>query len=207
MSGWAQQKRSELVGLFGALGPDAPTCCGEWTTADLAAHLYVRERRPDAAPGIVGGPIAGYTERTMKSILRVHDYDYVVQRLAAGPPFPMRLIDEQINLHEFFVHHEDVRRANGQGPRDLDPAMEKLLWTRLKRILRFSFRNAKGVQLEFVTAHGDRTVIRGSGAKVRLLGPAGELFLYAFNRKDIAQVELTGDAEAIAIVTSARLGV
>jgi uncharacterized protein (TIGR03085 family) len=207
MGGWAQQERALLVEQFRALGPDASTCCGDWTTADLAAHLYVRERRPDAAPGIVGGPIAGYTERTMKSVLRVHDYDYVVDRLAAGPPLALRLLDEQINLHEFFVHHEDVRRANGQGPRDLDPALEKLLWTRLKRMLRFSFRNAKGVQLELVTEHGDRTVIRGSGLKVRLYGAAGELFLYSFNRKDESQVELTGDADAIAIVESARLGV
>lgn len=207
MSGWAQQERAELVEQFRALGPDAPTCCGEWTTAELAAHLYVRERRPDAAPGIVGGPIAGYTERTMNSVLRVHDYDYVVDKLAGGPPFPLRLIDEQINLHEFFVHHEDVRRANGQGPRELDPALEKLLWTRLRRILRFSFRNAKGAQIEFVTEHGDRGVIGARGPKVRLFGPVGELFLYAFNRKDESQVELTGDPEAIEIVRAARLGV
>jgi uncharacterized protein (TIGR03085 family) len=207
MSGWAAQERRELVALFRSLGPDAPTECGDWTTAELAAHLYVRERRPDAAVGIVGGPAAGYTERTMRSVLRVHSYDHVVDRIAAGPPLPLKLLDEQINLHEFFVHHEDVRRANGQGPRELDPDFEKLLWSRLKRMLRLAYRNAKGVQLEFVTAHGDRTVIGSSGPTARLYGPVGELVLYSFNRKGVSQVELTGDADAIESVRTARLGV
>jgi uncharacterized protein (TIGR03085 family) len=207
MSNWAAQERAELVGLFAALGPDAPTRCGEWTTADLAAHLYIRERRPDAAGGIVGGPLAGYTERAMRSVLRVHSNDHIVKRLAKGPPLPMRLVDELVNLHEFFVHHEDVRRANGEGPRDLPADMEALLWARLRRILRFSYRHVKDAQLEFVSSHGDRTVIRGRGAKVRISGPVGELFLYSFNRKDDAEVELTGDEAAIERVRAAQLGV
>jgi uncharacterized protein (TIGR03085 family) len=207
MSNWAAQERAELVGKFRALGPDAPTLCGEWTTAELAAHLYVRERRPDAAGGVVGGPLAGYTERTMRSVLRVHSFDHIVDRLAAGPPLPMRLIDEQLNLHEFFVHHEDVRRADGSGPRELPADMERLLWVRLRRILRFAYRHVSDAQIEFVTAHGDRGVIRGSGAKVRMFGPVGELFLYSFNRKDYAEVELSGDEAAIERVRAAQLGV
>ncbi len=41
-----QRERAELCDLFDELGPDAPTLCGDWTTADLAAHLVVRERNP-----------------------------------------------------------------------------------------------------------------------------------------------------------------
>ena len=44
-------ERTALCDLFLAVGPDAPTLAGEWTTRDLAAHLVVRERRPDAAAG------------------------------------------------------------------------------------------------------------------------------------------------------------
>ena len=36
-----------LCDLFEEVGPDAPTLCGDWTTRDLAAHLVMRERRPD----------------------------------------------------------------------------------------------------------------------------------------------------------------
>ena len=48
-------ERDELCDLFVARGPDAPTLCEGWTTADLAAHLVVRERNPLAGPGIVFG--------------------------------------------------------------------------------------------------------------------------------------------------------
>src|SRR5262249_60545235 len=49
------------------VGPAAPTLCEGWTTADLAAHLVVRERKPLAGPGIVlGGPFASYTASAME---------------------------------------------------------------------------------------------------------------------------------------------
>ena len=47
----ASRERAALVTTMRAVGPDAPTLCGDWTTRDLAAHLVLRERRPDAAPG------------------------------------------------------------------------------------------------------------------------------------------------------------
>ncbi len=59
----AQLERQTLSQLFDQLGPDAPTLCSGWTTLDLAAHLVVRERRPDSGPGLVWPPMAGYTDR------------------------------------------------------------------------------------------------------------------------------------------------
>jgi uncharacterized protein (TIGR03085 family) len=206
VSTWAAQERQTLVAALTALGPDAPTACTGWTTADLAAHLYVRERRLDAMPGVVAsGALHAHTDRVMASVLRVHSYDHVVNRVAEGPPLALRPFDEAMNLFEYFVHAEDVRRANGEGPRDLPDALERLMWRRLRRMLRLSFRRAKAIQIEFVTEHGDRTVI-GNGPRVRLLAPVGELALYAFNRKDIAQVERTGDPEAVVVLDSTRLG-
>jgi uncharacterized protein (TIGR03085 family) len=181
--------------------------CTGWTTADMAAHLYVRERRADAGPGVVlGGPFASHTDRVMASVLRVHPYDDVVSRVAAGPPLLLRPLDEQMNLFEFFVHHEDVRRANGDGPRDLPDEVEALMWERLRRMLRLSLRRVRGTQVEVVADGGGRAVVGGSGPTARMTGPVGELVLYMFNRKDIAQVELTGDADAVASVREARLG-
>src|SRR2546427_4411123 len=97
MSDWARSERAGLVELLRRLGPDAPTACEGWTTADLAAHLYVRERRPDAGLGVVGGPFASHTERVMESVLRVHSFDDVVARVAAGPPLLWRPVDEAFN--------------------------------------------------------------------------------------------------------------
>jgi uncharacterized protein (TIGR03085 family) len=205
---WARRERAELVELLGRLGPDAPTACTGWTTADLAAHLYVRERRPDAGPGVVvGGPLGAHTDHVMASVLRVHSYEHVVARVAAGPPLLLRPFDEPLNLFEFFVHHEDVRRANGDGPRELPDELNEVLWDRLRRSLRLSLRRMRGTQVEVVSEQGGRAVVGGNGPTARILGPVGDLLLYTFNRKDIAQVELSGDPEAVERLKNARLGI
>jgi uncharacterized protein (TIGR03085 family) len=217
MAEWARSERAALVELFRQLGPDAPTACTGWTTADLAAHLYVRERRPDAGPGVVlGGPLGAHTERVMASVLRVHTYDDIVARVAAGPPLLWRPLDEQVNHFEYFVHHEDVRRLNGSassgsassgpGPRDLPAEQEAVIWDRLRRTLRMSLRRARGIQVEVVAENGGRAVVGGRGPTVRITGPVGDILLYTFNRKDIAQVEVTGDNDAVQRLQVARLG-
>jgi uncharacterized protein (TIGR03085 family) len=172
----------------------------------MAAHLYVRERRADAMPGVVlPGRLARHTDRVMASVLRVHSYDHIVDRVADGPPLALRAVDGVMNLFEYFVHAEDIRRANGMGPRELPVEMEQLMWRRLRPLLRGMFRRVRRTQLEFVTEHGDRTVV-GSGPTVRMLGPVGEIVLYAYDRKRIAEVVLTGDAGAIERLEAARLG-
>ena len=52
------QQRISLAELLLEVGPDAPTLCEGWTARDLVAHLVIREGRPDAAIGILGGPLA-----------------------------------------------------------------------------------------------------------------------------------------------------
>ena len=110
----ARRERHELCDLFDALGPDEPTLCAGWTTRDLAAHLVVRERRPDAGLGIVWPAFAGHTERLRRDEA-AHRYAEIVERVRSGPPrwSPMHFepIDAVTNSVEFFVHHEDVRRA------------------------------------------------------------------------------------------------
>ncbi len=65
---YSREERLALCGLLEKTGPDAPTLCEGWNTGDLAAHLVLRERRPDAAAGILGGPLAGYTTRVQNRI-------------------------------------------------------------------------------------------------------------------------------------------
>src|SRR5262249_33102419 len=60
---YARDERTALCALLGETGPGAPTLCEGWRTGDLAAHLVMRERRPDAAAGLLGGPLAGHTRR------------------------------------------------------------------------------------------------------------------------------------------------
>ena len=46
---FSDSERQLLADLFLEVGPEAPTLCAGWTTTDLAAHLWVREHRPEAA--------------------------------------------------------------------------------------------------------------------------------------------------------------
>jgi uncharacterized protein (TIGR03085 family) len=202
---WAQHEREVLVDLLRSLGPDADVLPAGWVTADLAAHLYVRERRPDTALGlVVPGLAAAYTARVMASVLRVSGYEHVVDMLAAGPPRPLRMMDEQLNLVEFFIHVEDIRRAQGSAPRSLPVAFERALFARLRMLLRLSLLRVRDIQVDVVAAHGERASF-GSGPVAQLRGPVSELALWVFDRKSVADVDLTGSPDAVARLDRARI--
>jgi uncharacterized protein (TIGR03085 family) len=134
---YAQEERAALAALLDETGPDAPTLCEGWQTRDLAAHLVLRERRPDAAAGVMGGPLAGYTARVQRQYQDRYPYPELVALLRAGPPrlsvFAIPGADEAANTVEFFVHHEDVRRAAEEWTeRPLDAGLSQALWKRLK---------------------------------------------------------------------------
>src|SRR5581483_174808 len=130
----------------------APTLCEGWTTGDLAAHLVLREHRPDAAGGVLGGPLAGYTARVQQRIKERTRFADLVRTIRSGPPRLSFLglpgVDEWANAVEYFVHHEDIRRAApGWAPRQLGNGESDVLWQRL-RIARFMLRKAPvGVEL------------------------------------------------------------
>src|SRR3954454_24263736 len=113
MTRYAQDERRALFDTLLATGPDAATLCEGWTTRDLATHLVLRDRRPDAQLGQLVPFLADHAATVTAS---VHDADWadLVASVGSGPPSwsPARLgpVDEAINTAEFFVHHEDVRR-------------------------------------------------------------------------------------------------
>ncbi len=122
MPRYARSEREALVALMSTLGPDAPTLNEGWRTRDLAAHLAVRERRPDAAAGIVLAPLRGYAERVRREVA-AGDWAQLLDRLRHPPlwsPVSNPLVDDLTNTLEFFIHHEDVRRARAEWrPREL----------------------------------------------------------------------------------------
>src|SRR5689334_25256461 len=98
----AQRERHALVDTMRAVGPDAPTLCGDWTARDLAAHLVIRERRLDAAPGILIPKFAGYTERVQDQVAAENDWNVLLDKVASGPPTlsPFKLLDPLVNVSE-----------------------------------------------------------------------------------------------------------
>jgi uncharacterized protein (TIGR03085 family) len=208
MTTYAAWERFALADLFQALGPDAPTLCEGWSTRDLAAHLVVRERRPDAAAGALVKALAGRTER-VRDELAARPWPELIGMWREGPPrwSPMALgPDDVLNAVEFYVHHEDARRAQaGWAPRSLDPGMDQLLWRRLRVAGRLMYRKARvGVVLRRA---GTGEEVRGKEATptVTVTGAAGELMLHAFGRTGHARVSIDGDPEAVRIFATTPL--
>ncbi|MFE7777419.1 TIGR03085 family metal-binding protein [Streptomyces sp. NPDC057445] len=209
MSTHAKRERLLLADLLEATGADAPTLCEGWNTRDLAAHTVVRERRPDAAAGILLSPLRGRLER-VQAEFAAKPYAELIQLIRTGPPklspYAIKQVDEGANTVEFYVHTEDVRRAQRDWtPRELDPVFADVLWSRLEKAARLLGRKSPvGVVLR---RPDGQTVVAHRGAPVvTVTGEPGELTLFAFGRQDAARVELEGDADAIAKVATAQLG-
>jgi len=204
-------ERAQLSDLFDELGPEAPTLLAPWTTRDLAAHLVLREHDPWAGPGLIlPGPWGRFAERHRR-VLAESDFTTLVTTIRSGPPpgfFRVGWVRGLANLNEFFVHHEDVRRANGRGPRTNAPALDEALWRNVSRAPWLLARRLRGAGLELEWAGTARTVrARRGDPTVRVAGPPGELLLYVFGRQGAAQVEVTGPAAAVETVRRARFGV
>lgn len=204
----AGSQRARLCDLLSDAGPGAPTLCVGWLTGDLAAHLYVREHQPLAAAGIrLGGRFARRNAEAMASSLRRFGYAGVVARVRAGPPLLWRPVDEPLNLVEYFVHAEDVRRAKDGRTAVEDPALDAALWSGLRRsapLLRLRLRSA-GLELDW-PGHGSVVVRRGE-PMARLSGGPQELVLYMTGRREAAAVVLSGSAEARSALEKASLGI
>ena len=207
MSGTAAEQRRAFAQACDEVGPNAPTLCGGWNSADLAAHVYVREHRPDALPGVLPlGPLSAYHERVMASALRVQGFDVLVRAVSAAPPWLPGPVDDALNTFEYFVHTEDVRRPNGLGPRDTSLDLERFVWRRLRRQARMSFRRVPA-WVRLVPTVGEPAHVghgkKGPGPTVEVRGKPTELLLLAYNRKEHADVEVTGDRD---VLMSAHLG-
>jgi uncharacterized protein (TIGR03085 family) len=210
MSPLARTERAALCDLALEVGPDAPTLSGEWTVKDLVVHLIVREGSPSAI-GIVVRPLAPLTGAASRRLAR-RDLPDLVRRLRKGPPlytpFAVPVLDRMLNTLEFFVHHEDIRRAqDGWEPRELPDAAQGALWKAIRVAGKGLVRSAKvGVVLERADT-GARAVLKESSAPVVVRGLPSELVMFVYGRQAQARVELEGSEADVAKLTDAELGI
>ena len=199
----AAAERSALCDTFERVGPSAPPLCDPWSTAELAAHLVIRDSRPDLALGNVVPPLADRLDRGMEEYA-TRPWEELVHLVRSGPPAwsPTRMpfADEVANLAEFFIHHEDVLRGEGQvGPqRELSPELEAALWRQLKRAAPLLSRRLPTGVVLVAPGHG-RAAVKGptqAGTAV-LTGAPGELLLTLFGRARVAAVEFSGPEGAV----------
>ena len=195
----AESERAALADLLEEVGPDAPTCCAGWTTAHLAAHLVVRDRRPDALPGYgaeemgAGGPLAAWSHHLEDRLRESTPYAEVVQRVRSGPapwsPFAWPVVSQLVNVTEYAIHHEDVRRAQpGWEPRTLPRPAQDRLWTAATL---FGRRRAgrRGLVLRRTDVAGVEKRFGAAGRTVA--GEPMELLLWAAGRRDVARVTVS----------------
>jgi uncharacterized protein (TIGR03085 family) len=206
---YARSERNALADSLLAAGPAAPTLCEGWLTKDLAAHLVLRERRLDAAPGIMLKPLRGHLQKVQDK-LAAGPYPALVERFRTPPPLNrIGPLDEAMNLSEYFVHHEDVRRAApGWTPRALEPGYEDALRARVKMTVRLGGRNFPARLV--VHCPGLEPVPTGRGGPdaevVELTGAPGELLLFFMGRQRAAEVNVQGSDVLADRLKQAHLG-
>lgn len=214
MTRMSRTERSALCDLALQVGEDHPTLCGGWTVKDLVVHLLVRERSP-AAAGIVLPPLKRLTDLESRRFA-ARDFPVLVEKLRHGPPhwspYALGKLDVMFNTLEFFVHHEDIRRAQPDwGTRELSDDEQRLLWAMIRTAGKGLVRQAPvGVVIENATT-ASRAVLKaapeGSADSVVVRGLPSELTLFVFGRKPQAKVELIGPDETVAALSGASFGI
>jgi len=207
----ATQERHRFAELLAQIGPDAPTLCGDWSTRDLAAHIVIRDRRPDAMPGILIPKLAGYTDKVQSNLAQNEEYEDLTRKVGEGPPIwsPMRIdaVDRLANTAEFFVHHEDVRRAQPDwSARELEADLADDLYDVLKRSAKMMARKAPaGIAL---APTGRASIVASKGEPmVEVSGPVGELVLWLHGRQAQSLVDYEGPEAAIDKLRTATFGI
>jgi len=197
------EERRLFAATVADLGPDAPTLCGPWSGEDLAAHVVSLERFAGMPTFLgrrlllAGLPVGGVGRRTADLAIRANrrkGFDWLLARLRREPPWSLRRPSVLVmSLLEAWVHHEDLRRANGADRRPVEPDLVPCVeWA-----LRFRRKKLAGVTLAVAT-DGRRLTAGAGPTRIELTGPPGEVLLWLAGRHRVAAVEVAGDPGVIA---------
>jgi uncharacterized protein (TIGR03085 family) len=208
------RERAELCDMLLQVGPSAPTLCAGWDTLDLAAHLVVREHDLRAPLVILGGGRFAALEGRLMDAAKARGLADLVTTLRSCPPrIPWRLpgLRTPLNLVEWFVHHEDVRRAGGPDdalePRDGRVDLDTELWAQLRRMSRLLLARLRGTGVELVAPGHGSIPARADRPTARLVGGPQELVLYLYGRREASWAQVGGDPDAVKALEAARLGI
>lgn len=204
----ATTERALLCDLFDQVGPAAPTLCGGWDTHHLAAHLSLRESNTLT---LLKAALPPTSASTVRDLVANSDFRELVAGLRDGPSavsvFALPQVERVTGALEFFVHHEDVRRARpGWTARDLPVHSQDEIWSRLRWFAKVVMRRSPvGAELARSDAEDSAKAAKGTDTVV-IRGLPSELALFAFGRSAVAQVELDGMPSALEAIRSARFG-
>jgi uncharacterized protein (TIGR03085 family) len=202
--GWAETEKTALVQTLRRADPEAGTLCAGWNTRRLLAHLVQREQDPrgglgDAVLRAEPGQ-EKYLGRLAEAAATPEGYAALVDRFVAGPPrwSPMSWASEQLNLLEYVIHHEDIRRggSTSPGPRVLPEHERQRIWQQLPLMARLRYRAAP-VGVVLAGLDSARVTVKKGAPTVTLKGEPVELALYTSGRRTAAHVQVSGAPEAV----------
>ncbi len=212
MESMSRTERAALCNTALDAGEQAPTLCGQWTVKDLIIHLLVRERDPLGAPGILVPQLEGLTDRSARR-LAGQDFSSLVERVRGGPPrwSPMSLppLDRTLNTLEYFVHHEDIRRAGPEWePRELTDREQKVIWKAICAAGKGLARPlGVPVVIRWASAGRESTeVLRRGPDPVVVTGTPSEITMMLFGREQHVGLEFDGPEASVKKVTATDLG-
>jgi uncharacterized protein (TIGR03085 family) len=210
----SRTERAALCNTALETGESAPTLCEGWSVKDLVIHLLVRERDPLGAPGILVPQLEGLTRRSERR-LAGQDFAALVERLRGGPPrwspMAIRPVDATLNGLEYFVHHEDIRRAGPSWqPRELTEREQREIWAMVGHAGRGLVRPA-GVPVEVRWPGAGREgaprtkVLRRGDDPAVVSGPPSEVAMFLFGRSRHRDLSYDGPPDAVAALKDGRL--
>ena len=205
---YTRRERRALAETALRVGPDAPTLCGDWDTKDLVCHLLVRESSLVGAPGIAVSALSGLTDKEMAR-LKKQPFEKLVDRLRTNKLtfFALPPVDAMVNTLEFFVHHEDIRRARpGWRRRSLSEASLDTLWQALKSGGAPLVRPAGVPVVVRRTDTGETATLMPGRNPVELSGPVTEIVFYLFGRDQVRDLTFAGPEDKVAKLRRADFG-
>ena len=127
---------------------------------------------------------------------------------AAWAPARLPQLDKALNTLEFFVHHEDIRRAQpGWAPRELTVGEQKQLWKAIGYAGRGLVRPS-GVPVAIRWEEtGVETTLRRGERPVMVTGDPGEITLFLFGRDQVSGLAFDGPAPHVTKLRHAGLGI
>lgn len=160
---------------------DAPTLCAGWTAFDVAAHLDALCRDPLV---LVGAAVPAMARRRAERLRRRLGYAPLVRHLRVGSP---RIAAFHVDpwqgwlhhLGEWFVHTEDVRRANGLPVAPPDSELDEALWCRVRAAARVLHKRDRD-GLVLALPDGCREQVVPGPRPLVITGNARELMVHVY---------------------------
>lgn len=222
MAHFAADERHALAKTLRSVAPNSATLCGDWSAAQLAAHIVLRERSVVELLGrLPSKRLQRIAQREVDDLAAKQPYEQLIAVIDGGPswstakwPDPTALVwsvpavRERANLLEYLTHNEDVRRAQPEWePRALSASVQSAVWRHLPGLTRLTTRRLPIRFALRAPGHGEVVTGRGQGdPAASVTGDPVELVLFAFGRQSVAKVDYEGSEPDVARLRGARLG-